>query len=382
MMSIRDALPRALGAAALALLAAGAAAQPAPAASSAAIGPPPGFIVPADPKPGDSEAQRMGSQPGNNAPLWRAVRDSGRQEGTTAMQGSEMGVLVQRFVQYPGSRLTTAGQAWREARNHWIIPYGGWLLVIVGLGLGIFYFGRGPLGGGEPDTGRTIERFTPFERAAHWTNAVAFVILAVSGIVIAFGKFFILPIVGATLFGWLGYALKTLHNFVGPLFLVSLLIVLITFVKDNLLGAADIEWVRKAGGLVGRRRVPSHRFNMLEKVMFWLVMAIPGLIVIGSGLVMDQLVPDVSYVRGTMQIAHMIHAGFAMLLMAGLAGHIYMGTIGMKDAYKAMRTGYVDESWAHEQHELWYDDVKAGKLPAQRSGTPAPTSLSRPAASA
>jgi formate dehydrogenase subunit gamma len=39
----------------------------------------------------------------------------------------------------------------------------------------------------------------------------------------------------------------------------------------------------------------------------------------------------------------------------------------MKDAYSAMKTGYVDEGWAKEHHELWYDDIKAGKIPAQRS---------------
>jgi formate dehydrogenase subunit gamma len=49
-----------------------------------------------------------------------------------------------------------------------------------------------------------------------------------------------------------------------------------------------------------------------------------------------------------------------------------MGTIGMEGAYRAMRDGYVDEAWAKEHHELWYDDVKAGKIPAQRSQPPAP----------
>src|SRR3546814_6175332 len=48
----------------------------------------------------------------------------------TASQAPEAGVLIQRFVQYPGSRYTTAGEAWRQVRNHWLIPYGGGLLLI------------------------------------------------------------------------------------------------------------------------------------------------------------------------------------------------------------------------------------------------------------
>jgi hypothetical protein len=62
-------------------------------------------------------------------------------------------VLIQPFVQYPGSRFTTAGEAWRQVRNQWIIPYGGSLLLIVLLALALFYWRKGPLGG-HPDTGR------------------------------------------------------------------------------------------------------------------------------------------------------------------------------------------------------------------------------------
>jgi len=59
-----------------------------------------------------------------------------------------------------------------------------------------------------------------------------------------------------------------------------------------------------------------------------------------------------------------------------------MGTIGMKGAYSAMRTGYVDEGWAKEHHALWYDDIKAGKIAAQRSAQPAPSGASTPAQAA
>jgi formate dehydrogenase subunit gamma len=48
----------------------------------------------------------------------------------------------------------------------------------------------------------------------------------------------------------------------------------------------------------------------------------------------------------------------------------------MRGAYKAMRTGYVDETWAKEHHELWYDDVKSGKIPAHRTATTAPPATS------
>ncbi|ODV09363.1 MAG: formate dehydrogenase subunit gamma [Rubrivivax sp. SCN 70-15] len=368
-------LGRALAATMLAFLWLAPAAQAqTPPAASATQGPPAGFVAPAAPKPGDTAAEREKSQPGNNAPIWRAVRNTGAVAGTTSLPGAEKGVLIQSFTQYPGSNYTTAGEAWREVRNRWILPYGGSLLLIVLIALALYYFGKGPVGGHASDTGRVVERFTPFERAAHWSNAVAFVLLALSGIVMAFGKFFLLPLIGSLLFGWLTYALKTLHNFVGPLFVVSLVVVLLTFVRDNLPRAGDMAWLRRAGGLFGATEVPSHRFNAGEKLVFWGGVLVLGFFVIASGLVLDQLLPNLAYLRGDMQIAHMVHATAAVLMIAMFLGHIYMGTIGMKGAYAAMRTGFVDEAWADEHHALWMDDVRAGKIPAQRSGQPAPVS--------
>src|SRR5262245_15901759 len=87
-------------------------------------GPPPGFVAPAEPKFDENNAQRNKSQPGNNAPFWRGVRDSGEQAGYTSLPGIEKGVLIQSQTKYPGSLRTTAGEAWRQVRNDWIIQIG------------------------------------------------------------------------------------------------------------------------------------------------------------------------------------------------------------------------------------------------------------------
>mgnify|MGYP000317102817 CR=1 FL=1 len=288
-------------------------------------------------------------------------------------QRAAAGILIQPQVQYPGSRLTTAGEAWRQVRNNWIIPYGGALLLIVVGALALAYWRGGTIRLKGKPTGRKLERFTPFERAAHWANAIAFSLLVVSGLVMAFGQHVILPVIGQTLFGWLAYVLKNVHNFAGPVFAVSLIIVIITFVRDNLPAKGDLNWLLKGGGMFSGHEVKSGRFNAGEKLLFWAGMLGLGLIVVGSGLVMDKLLPGLVYERGTMQIAHVIHAVATVLMMAIMLGHIYMGTIGMEGAYQGMKTGYVDETWAREHHELWYDDVKAGKIPAQRSAEAPPS---------
>jgi formate dehydrogenase subunit gamma len=318
-----------------------------------------------------SNAERGKVQPGNNAPMWRAVGSGA--EGFTSLprsQAPEAGVLVQPFVKYPGSRYTTAGEAWRQVRNEWLIPYGGALFIIVLLAIAIFYFTKGPIGHADVGTGRQIERFTPFERAAHWSNAIAFCVLAISGLVMAFGKFFLLPVMGSTLFGWLTWLLKTAHNFAGPLFAVSLVIVFFTFLKDNWPQRGDLNWLLKGGGLFGRstgHEPPSNRFNAGEKLLFWGGVLLLGMFVVASGLVLDKLIPGLLYERATMQVANMVHNVAAVLMMCLFAGHIYIGTLGMRGAYSAMRSGYVGEDWAREHHAYWHEDIVAGKVPAQRS---------------
>ncbi|MBO9649029.1 MAG: formate dehydrogenase subunit gamma [Variovorax sp.] len=314
----------------------------------------------------NGERQRV--QPGNNSPMWRQV--SGGVTGFSSLpveQAPEAGNLIQRFVKYPGSHYTNAGEAWRQTRNNLIIPYGAALLFVTLLALTIYYFTRGTIGLHERETGRKIERFTPFERATHWSNAIAFIVLAISGLVMAFGKFFLLPILGGALFGWLTYVLKTIHNFVGPLFVLTTLFMIFTFFRDNLPQKGDMKWVRQGGGLFGGREPPSHRFNAGEKVVFWGGVLFLGSFVIASGLFLDKLLPGFVYTRGEMQIAHMVHATATLLMIALIMGHIYIGTLGMRGAYSAMREGYVDETWAKEHHELWYDDIADGKIPAQRS---------------
>jgi formate dehydrogenase subunit gamma len=172
----------------------------------------------------------------------------------------------------------------------------------------------------------------------------------------------------STLFGWITYALKNLHNFIGPVFAVSLGVAFVVWLRDNLPAKGDLQWLLKGGGLFSKgTHIASGRFNAGEKVWFWGGVFALGFITIASGFVLNHLVPGMSYTRGNMQLAHIIHAVATVLIMTMAMGHIYIGTLGTQDAYKAMRTGYVDEAWAKQHHEYWYEDIKAGKIPAQRS---------------
>ena len=313
-----------------------------------------------------NQAERTRDQPGNAAPVWRQV--SAGQQHYSSLPYPEAGVLIQPKARLPGqANATTAGEAWRRFRNGPMTWIGGAIILGVCAILAAYYFLHGPIRVHSPPTGRKIQRFTPTERVVHWSTAITFVILALSGLTMMFGKHLLMPIIGHALFGWLTYLLKTVHNFVGPLFTVSLLATFLVYVKDNLPIAADATWLARAGGLLGGKHAPAGRFNAGEKLWFWLGVTVLGLAASGSGFVLDKIVPGLGYTRFMMQGANLLHISATVLMMGFALGHIYLGTIGMQGAYRAMRDGMVDDAWAREHHDLWYRDVEQGKVPRLRA---------------
>jgi formate dehydrogenase subunit gamma len=318
-----------------------------------------------------NQAERTRDQPGNAAPTWRIVKEG--RNNYSSLPDPEAGVLIQPKAQFPGqSRATTAGEAWRQYRNGPMTQIGGWLLILAIVAIAAFYLFKGPIRLTEHPTGRLIERFTSVERIAHWTMAISFVILAFTGIVMLFGKHVLLPLFGYTLFGWLAYASKTIHNFVGPVFTVSIIVFFIIYVKDNLPHASDVTWIKRLGGAAGKGHVSAGRFNAGEKLWFWGGVVALGIVVSTSGFVLDKIVPGLQYDRSMMQIANLVHLGAAVLFIAMSFAHIYIGTIGMEGAYQAMRSGYVDDTWAKEHHDLWYEQIEKGEIPRVRTQDAAP----------
>jgi formate dehydrogenase subunit gamma len=304
------------------------------------------------------QQKRQVTQPGNNAPVWRDVRQEGK-EHYTSLRGREMGVLVQ-----------SAGDTWRRIRNGPVTFYGGWMLVIVGLIIAALYFAKGPVKLHDKPTGRMVQRFTPFEQMVHWTTAISFCILGISGLIMLFGKHILLPIIGHTLFAWLTALGKNLHNFVAPVFMVAVLIMIVMWLRDNLPRAYDFAWLAKAWRFFLKgEHIPSGRFNAGEKGWFWIGVVALSVVVSWSGLIL--LFPNFDQTRAVMQTAWIWHATAGLIYIAISLGHIYMGTIGVEGSYRSMREGQVDETWAREHHEYWYNDVKSGRSAAAGGAVPA-----------
>jgi formate dehydrogenase subunit gamma len=179
--------------------------------------------------------------------------------------------------------------------------------------------------------------------------------------VMGLGKYLVIPLIGHSAFSWLAVVSKHAHDFTGPIFAVSLPVMIAIFIRDNLPKLYDLQWLRTFGGMFSKAgaEAPSGRFNAGEKGLFWVLPCLFGVLLVGSGLILD--FPNFGQPRTVMQQANLVHMISALLAIAVASFHIYLGTVGQRGAYQAMRTGYVDESWAKEHHGYWYAEVKTGR---------------------
>ena len=320
------------------------------------------------PAPNNAQQQqeRQATQPGNNAPVSRQIKSG--DSHYTSIQGRETGVLIQAPARFPGqSAMATAGEAWRNFRNGPVTFIGGWMVVLVLVAILAFYLWKGPVKLHDAPTGRLIRRFSPLEQVVHWTTAISFSVLGLSGLVMLFGKHILLPIFGYTLFAWLTALCKNLHNFIAPLFIVAVLATIVIFFRDNFPKSYDWLWFKRAWAWFTKsEHIPTGRFNAGEKAWFWGGVILLSAFVAWSGLIL--LFPNFDQTRSVMQDAWSVHAIAALIYIVISLGHIYMGTIGVEGSYRAMREGYVDETWAREHHEIWYNEVKSGKRPEAAGG--------------
>lgn len=203
-----------------------------------------------------AQQKQQVEQPLNNKPVWDEVR-SGVPLVTT-VSGRETNVLIQ-----------PEGQTWRALRNSWFSVVAGWALVVLVLIIAAYYLINGTRQLAGKPTGRKVRRFSAWQRSIHWATAITFVILAITGLIILFGKNILLPLIGYTLFSWLSILSKNLHNFVGPLFILCTVLLFFTFVRDNIWRKHDFAWIGSFGGLFSGKDAPSGKFNGGEKLWFW-----------------------------------------------------------------------------------------------------------------
>jgi formate dehydrogenase subunit gamma len=263
-----------------------------------------------------------------------------------------------------------AGRDWRhfhEVTLRWIggIAILGILAVLI-----VFYLWRGMVRIQSGRSGRTIVRFNAFERLVHWMTATCFIILAISGLNITFGRPLLLPLMSPEAFTtWSEWA-KYAHNYLSFPFTLGVILIFLIWFAGNIPTRVDLEWLKRGGGIVGHDHPPAYRFNAGQKMIYWIVV-LGGSAVAISGYIL--MFPFYGTDIQSMQTAQIAHGVVAMLFIAAMIGHIYIGTIGMEGAFEAMGTGTVDLNWAKEHHALWLEEENARSGPNETQRQPSAT---------
>jgi formate dehydrogenase subunit gamma len=255
-----------------------------------------------------------------------------------------------------------AGRDWRyfnQVTLRWIgaIAILGMLVLLV-----VFYLTRGMVKLESGRSGRALVRFSGFERLVHWMTATCFIILAISGLNITFGNSLLLPLIGPEAFtAWSQWA-KYAHNYLSFPFTLGVFLIFLMWIVWNIPNRRDIEWLRQGGGIVGGKHPPADRFNAGQKMIYWIVV-IGGTAVAVTGYIL--MFPFYGTNIANMQLAQIVHSVVAVLFIAAMLGHIYIGTIGMQGAFEAMWDGTVDVNWAKEHHSLWAEkEIAKGHVSA------------------
>lgn len=250
-----------------------------------------------------------------------------------------------------------AGREWREFHNTTMFWTGAVsVLGMLGL-LVIFYMVRGRIMIDAGPSGRTITRFNSFERFIHWMTAGTFMVLALTGLNVAFGKYLLLPLIGPEAFTTVSQLGKYAHNYLAFPFMIGVVFMFLVWVKDNLPSSIDAAWIAAGGGLFSKGvHPPAKKFNAGQKLIFWTVI-VGGVALSISGVVL--LFPFYQTTIENMQLAQIVHGLVGAVIVAIMIAHIYIGSVGMEGAFDAMGSGEVDVNWAKEHHSLWVQEEMA-----------------------
>ena len=302
------------------------------------------FVLAGPSAAADAEGKKAAADAPENprSEYWGAVRHG--VQGYSAVTGPEANVLIQ-----------DSGQTWREVRNGPASTISAWLMAAVLLALGLLQIFKGTWKL-DRRTGKTILRWSAFDRFIHWGLALTFIALALTGLGLLFGRYVLMPLMGKEAFGALSAVSKPVHDYISPFFIVFLLLTLAAWMKHNLPKAYDWEWLKKVGGYLTHEHAPAGFINAGEKVWYWFLI-LGGIAVVVSGLFM--LTPNFDWTRSTMQVSSIVHIASGIGLISFSFVHMFMSTIGNEGTFQAMVSGDVDERWAELHHDVWYDELMA-----------------------
>ncbi len=196
-----------------------------------------------------------------------------------------------------------------------------------------------------------VVRYTLTERVVHWLVALSFVYAALSGMALWSTKLYWLA---AVLGG--GEAVRAWHPWGGVVYGVALGVMFARWAKQMRLDRDDRKWLRAAHRYAVHDEVglpESGRFNAGQKMLFWL-QSLALVAFVASGIVL--WFPEASS-QALRLAAVIVHSATAVLSIALVLVHLYMGVAVVPGSLRAMVRGSVTRRWAASHHPRWYREV-------------------------
>ena len=122
------------------------------------------------------------------------------------------------------------GRNWQEFHNVTLRWIGGIAILGIAAVILIFYLSRGMVMIKSGRSGRKIVRFNAFERFVHWMTATCFIILALTGLNVTFGRPLFAATVGSEAFTtWSEWA-KYAHNYLSFPFTLGVVLIFLMWI--------------------------------------------------------------------------------------------------------------------------------------------------------
>jgi len=276
--------------------------------------------------------------------------------------------------------------SWIAVRSGPLARYGLYAMGGMIILLAVFFLVRGRIRVEHGLAGTTILRFTSIERLGHWLLAISFIILALTGLNLLYGREFLIPLFGKETYAAIAYTGKYVHNYVAFAFMLALAMITVMWVRHNIPHPRDLVWLAKGGGMFSKNSHPSaKKFNAGQKILFWLII-VSGVSISMSGIALMfpfetamfaktfaflnnfgmSLPTNISPIE-EQQYAALWHSIVALFMVTVIIAHIYIGSVGMQGAIDAMTTGRVDANWAREHHDIWAEEAMQEEAEAARN---------------
>ncbi|TVP87186.1 MAG: formate dehydrogenase subunit gamma [Thioalkalivibrio sp.] len=291
---------------------------------------------------GETAAQAQQGAVNPLSELWRGARQAN--EGYTAVTAPQANILI-----------TDSGQNWRQVRNGPLATYGAWLMILALVALAALFLLRGRVDIDEGPSGMTVERWTRSDRILHWYTAVLFILLAITGLSLLYGRAVLMPVMGSEAFASYAQAAIYVHNYLGLFFAIGLVLMVLKWLRVNIPKGHDLSWFLSGGGMLKGKHPHAGFVNAGEKLLFW-TLAVAGLAILITGVIL--LFPQLGQSREVMQVSLVVHAAASILVITFIFGHIYLATVAMKGSMAGMVGGRVDVNWARQHHDLWAKELE------------------------